>query len=477
MRPRPLALSLALTVLTTPAALAAGGAPTVAVSPLTGSQVADAMSMLLVDAIRQLKGVQLVAPESSFNGQSGGATWVLSGTMKPQAKGWALAIDASGPEKLHWDWVGGDLADAVSRTCLRLATALHVTPTPAEWQAVTRSVSQHNGRPGWDAVLAGRRWLLAHDPERAAERFRMATTVDPSRASNWLDLARSHRQAADRVRWEPAFFADVQHVDKVNRQALDAAQRAAQLAPTDGQAWGELALAQALAGEPQGAAEASLTSGARVDATVSELKLAAALVRDDVPSWQAALSGETPDLALMIYAGARAFAGGDMETARTYYQQAHQADPTSPAATFGLARSLMQLGKPAEALPLAQDLTKSFPVVGQWLQGTIHQAAGDLKAAQLAYDAAAAAQPGTPALLYYQGRIRQALGDSVEALRLLRQAYDGDPKLGAAAYAIGVIYQDSLGSPSSARPYLEAAARILPDVQADVDRRLRGTTP
>jgi tetratricopeptide (TPR) repeat protein len=474
MRPRPLLLSLAIAAAVSPLAAAADGTPTVAVTALTGSQAADAVTMLLIDAIGQIKGIQLVPPAQSLSGQTSGATWVLGGTLKPQGKGWALAIDAAGPEKLHWDWAGGDLADAVSRTCLRLATSLHVSPSPAEWQAVTRSVSQHNGRAGWDAVLAGRRWLLAGQPERAAERYRMATAVDPGRASNWLDLARAYRVAADRVRWEPAFFPEGQTVDKVNRQALEAARKATQLAPGDGRAWGELALAQALAAVPQGAAASTLATGARVDATVPELKLAAALVRDDVPSWQAALSADQPELALLVYAGARAFAGGDMETARTYYQQARQMEPTSPAAAFGLARCLTNLGRPAEALPLAQELTKSFPVVGQWLQGTIHQASGDLKAAQVAYDAAAAAQPGVPALMYYQGRIRQALGDPVEALRLLRQAYDGDPKLGPAAYAIGVIYQDSLGSLSSARSYLEAAARLLPEVQADVDRRLQG---
>jgi tetratricopeptide (TPR) repeat protein len=474
MRIRPFLLSLCLAGSIAPAALAADESATVAVTGLTGSQAADAVTMLLIDAIGQLKGIQLLPPGQSLSGQTTGATWVLSGTLKMQGNAWALAIDATGPQKLHWDWTGPDLADAVSRTCLRLATSLQVTPAPAEWKAVTRSVAQHNGRPGWDAVLAGRRWLLAGQPERAAERYRMATAVDPSRASNWLDLARTSRMAADRFRWEPAFFAERQSADKLNRQALDAALKATQLAPSDGTAWGELALAQALAGAPQGAAEATLAKGSRIDPNVAELKLAAALVRDDIPSWQAALAVDPPDLALLIYAGARAFAGGDMETARTYYQQARQMDPASPAATFGLARCLTNLGRPAEAIPLAQELTKGFPIVGQWLQGTVHQAVGDLKSAQTAYDAAAAAQPGVPSLLYYQGRIRQALGDAVEALRLLRQAYDADPKLGPAAYAIGIIYQESLGSLSSARPYLEAAARLLPEVQPDVDRRLQG---
>jgi tetratricopeptide (TPR) repeat protein len=472
LRSLPLAASLALAAGYAPAALAEGQA-TVAITPLTGAAVADAVTMLLIDAVGQLQGVRLLPPQQSLSGQTTGATWVISGTVKPAGKGWAMALDATGPEKLHWDWNGGDLADAVSRTCLRLASTLHITPAPAEWQAVSRSVAQHNGRAGWDAALAGRRWLLSGQPERAAERFRMATAVDPSRAVNWLDLARACRLAGDRLRWQPAFFPDAQAAGKLNTQSLEAAKKAAELAPSDGRTWGALALAQALAAVPMDQAEATLAKGVGVDPQVPELKLAAALIKDDIPSWQAALSVDAPSQDLLAYAGARAFAGGDLETARTYYQQARQLDPTAPAAAFGLARTLTQQGRPAEALPLAQELTKTFPAAGQWLQGTIHQAGGDLKAAQTAYDAAAAAQPNVPALLYYQGRIRHALGDPVEALRLLRQAYDADPNLGPAAYTIGVIYQDSLGSMSSARPFLEAAQRLQPDVQADVQRRLR----
>ncbi|MBC7546106.1 MAG: tetratricopeptide repeat protein [Candidatus Sericytochromatia bacterium] len=471
---RPVLLSLTALVLAAPAYPAiAQTAPTVAIGGLQGIPVADAMTMLLIDAVGQIHGITLIPPRQSLSGQPVSATWTLNGTVKQQGKGWLLAIDAAGPEKLHWEWQGDDLADAIGKTCLRLTSALKISPTPAEWQAVSKSVAAHRGRAGWDAALAGRRWLLSNQPERAAERFRQAAGVDPARASNWLDLAKAYRQAADRGRWQPPFFADAINAGRIGKQELEAANKATQLAPADGAAWGELALAQALAGVPGPVAEATLVSGARVDPNLPDLKLAAALIRDDIPSWTQALATDPPDQALLVYTGARAFAGGDMATATTYYTQVRQQDPQSAAATFGLARCLTNQRRFPEAVALANELTKNFPAVGQWLLGTIEQSAGNLKGAQTAFDAAAAAQPGTGSLVYFQGRIRMLQGDSIVALQHLRKALELDPNHGPSAYTIGVIYQDSLLKPVDAKPYLQQAGRLLPDVEADVARRLR----
>jgi arylsulfatase A-like enzyme/Tfp pilus assembly protein PilF len=203
------------------------------------------------------------------------------------------------------------------------------------------------------------------------------------------------------------------------------------------------------------------------------------------------------EFAPLMGAGEDAFAAGDFGAALGLFSRIIEMDPGNPQARLFRARTLMVLGRPAEAADeflsaAAIDSTNSTPY---FQLGNIARSKGNLEKALAYYERALDLVPGSPealaniaGVLVERGLadsaevlLRQALrtaprnreanlnlaliynfrGETDEALRLFRRTLELDPGNVKALVNIAAIYA-SRGLADSTAKYLEAARSLDP---------------
>ena len=122
-------------------------------------------------------------------------------------------------------------------------------------------------------------------------------------------------------------------------------------------------------------------------------------------------------------------ANGEPALAEETMRRAVEANPKDAGARLDLAQLLMQLGKPAQAQPIINDLVQQQPdnVQALDLQFKIAMAGKDLVTAKTAADAIVGLQPKSPLGYYYQGGVAETDKRLDDALRFYTTALELKP--------------------------------------------------
>lgn len=167
-------------------------------------------------------------------------------------------------------------------------------------------------------------------------------------------------------------------------------------------------------------------------------------------------------------AGYAALQSGDLAAARAKFAEAAQLAPQIPEAHEALAETLIELGKPAEAIPELQTaLRLKPPAEAQGLQSNLALAyakSGD-PAGAIPYFAAAyqsSQSPGQPAVdaafCEAYARALAATGKSTEAITLFQAAIDRAPSRADLFDAEGSLYAQALDWKEARRQFEQALA-------------------
>lgn len=169
------------------------------------------------------------------------------------------------------------------------------------------------------------------------------------------------------------------------------------------------------------------------------------------------------EFAPLMGAGEDAFAAGDFDTALDMFSRIIEKDPGNPQTRLFRARTLMAMGRPAEAADefiraAAIDSTNSTPY---FQLGNIAQSKGNMEEALAHYERALELVPGSPeALANIAGVLTEkGLTDSAEAL--LKQALKTAPRSKEAVLNLAVIYS-SRGQDDEALELFQRALELDP---------------
>jgi tetratricopeptide (TPR) repeat protein len=165
----------------------------------------------------------------------------------------------------------------------------------------------------------------------------------------------------------------------------------------------------------------------------------------------------------------RMYAAQRYAEAAAAYRALLEEDPDNPALRLRLGASLLQLGRPDEALPPLEAAEKTVPGDAAILQvlGQAYLAAGRFAEAAARFQGLLEITPGDPGLLVRLGACEYQGGDFEAAASSFRTALETQPDNGRALAGLGMSL-NALERPAKARPVLERAV-----AQAPSDRMAR----
>lgn len=140
-----------------------------------------------------------------------------------------------------------------------------------------------------------------------------------------------------------------------------------------------------------------------------------------------------------------------------------QEDPENPGARLRLGASLLQLGRPEEAIPhleIAERVAPGDPAILQVL-GQACLGAGRFAAAAARFRRLLENTPDDPGVLRHLGVCQYQLGDFEASATSFRSALSSQPENTRALTGLGMSL-NSLERPDEARPVLEKAVELAP---------------
>jgi tetratricopeptide (TPR) repeat protein len=145
------------------------------------------------------------------------------------------------------------------------------------------------------------------------------------------------------------------------------------------------------------------------------------------------------------------------------YRQARQIDPTSKAALAGEVRALLNLGRGAQSIDLAEALALVAPqdVESLLLVARARADAGATDRALQALDVARKLAPARADVLKHVGDVARAMGNQSRAIEAYRQAVSLDADCVTARLELATLYT-TLGATEEAERELTAALASMP---------------
>lgn len=190
-------------------------------------------------------------------------------------------------------------------------------------------------------------------------------------------------------------------------------------------------------------------------------------VKDDpaaqLQNLNAALENSKRDGSLYARRAVVLLQNGELEKALEDAEEAVRLTRNEPASLFVKAQVLRAMGKPEEALPLALSAERNsyqssslYVLLGElYLQRKEYeQAMGYIKKAQ-------ELSPADEFAYYYKGRVQEATGDSVNAVRNYKLALEQAPSFMQPQRELAAILIDK-GDLAAAKPYLLKAMQKAP---------------
>ncbi len=221
--------------------------------------------------------------------------------------------------------------------------------------------------PGEVAIANGKRFLSAHDWDKAAAAFDEATQIDPSNGDAWMGRGIALMELGKTA------------------QAIQALNSALRIRPDDAELHARVGDAHASAGEP----EEALGAYKQALALHPKNKRARAGVKDVQPLLQRRAADAWRAKAK------KHFLANQFRIAANAYEKAAKTNPSDPRALAGLGASRLALGEIAAAVKAYQRATKLAPQhAAHWAQlGLAYQKLGDFKKASAVYEKALAIEP------------------------------------------------------------------------------------
>ncbi|WP_266205754.1 tetratricopeptide repeat protein [Pontibacter kalidii] len=190
-------------------------------------------------------------------------------------------------------------------------------------------------------------------------------------------------------------------------------------------------------------------------------------VKDDpaaqLQNLNAALENSKRDGSLYARRAVVLLQNGELEKALEDAEEAVRLTKNEPASLFVKAQVLRAMGKPEEALPLALTAERN-----SFQRSSLYVLLGELYLQRKEYKQAMAyilkAQELSPAdefAYYYKGRVQEATGDSLNAVRNYKLALEQAPNFMQPQRELAAILIDK-GDHTAARPYLLKAMHKAP---------------
>ncbi|MDX2223508.1 MAG: tetratricopeptide repeat protein [Rhodospirillaceae bacterium] len=207
----------------------------------------------------------------------------------------------------------------------------------------------------------------------------------------------------------------------------------------------------------------SISDAARLLATGAAL-MDAGRTAEAVSALTGAVVAHPGDAALRMTLGAALRAERQYEAAAIQFLKASRIAPHLAEPRIALAQSMVDAGKPSEALHVVQQSLGAMPdTAALWnLKGALQRRAGDIAGSELSFRRACELAPATAEYLNNLAVAARAGGRLDDAIALYRQALAADPDSARVHGNLGNAL-DAAGRPDEALPHLRAAVAAAPD--------------
>lgn len=195
-------------------------------------------------------------------------------------------------------------------------------------------------------------------------------------------------------------------------------------------------------------------------------------LKDVQPFMDRARKLEPDNLLLRLQSGLAAFGAGDYSGAEALLAAVHRERPRIPGLREKLALARIQLGRPADAIPLIEDLIGDFPErtgLHAYL-GRLHAGLGRWPEAAAAYAAFHQLGRPNPQSWFAFAEAQWRAGRAEDALTTLRTAQREHPASPAFSYLRALILQQKEAFADSLAAFQVAEALARPDHTGMLDR-------
>lgn len=179
-----------------------------------------------------------------------------------------------------------------------------------------------------------------------------------------------------------------------------------------------------------------------------------------------AVEGGGTDAAVRVFnQGAEAARVGDLDMARTFFEQAAELDPELAPAHAALARVYLDLGEHEKSAASAEEALGLDPSLSdlQKVRYEAYRRSGDEEKAKEVFAEMAEADPqGLAQTLYERGREAFNAGNTAQALTAFEQALQADDGFARAHYMLGLCYTNA-GESAKAKEHLQRFIELAPD--------------